>query len=152
MPRYILYAICKCAIFMHAPCTAHVRTAHTRINPVYHDYYHRWPLSPISTISDIGLSLISEPPISDWESGVWHYIGYRTKVLSDIRHPFLVDRHYSWVVQRLRTDTGHGVESTGCIIIFFNVEYWNELWCQYRNTSSIGMTVFSPAYLSPLSE
>jgi hypothetical protein len=49
--------------------------------------YHRWALSPISVISDIGLSLISELPISDWESGVRHYIGYRNKVLSDIRYP-----------------------------------------------------------------
>jgi hypothetical protein len=28
--------------------------------------YHRWALTPISVISDIGLSLISELPISDW--------------------------------------------------------------------------------------
>jgi hypothetical protein len=28
-------------------------------------YLHRWALSPISVISDIGLSLISELPISD---------------------------------------------------------------------------------------
>ncbi len=48
---------------------------------------HRWALSPISVISDIGLSLKSELPISDWESGVWHYIGYRNKVLSDILYP-----------------------------------------------------------------
>ncbi len=48
---------------------------------------HRWALSPISVISDIGLSLISELPISDWESGVRHYIGYRNKVLSDIQYP-----------------------------------------------------------------
>jgi hypothetical protein len=50
-------------------------------------YMHRWALSPISVISDIGLSLISELPISDWESGVRHYIGYRNKVLSDIWYP-----------------------------------------------------------------
>jgi hypothetical protein len=53
---------------------------------------HRWALSPISVISDIGLSLISELPISelpisDWESGVRHYVGYRNKLLSDIRYP-----------------------------------------------------------------
>jgi hypothetical protein len=48
---------------------------------------HRWVLSPVSVISDIGLSLISESPISDWESEVRHYIGYRKKVLSDIRYP-----------------------------------------------------------------
>ncbi len=48
---------------------------------------HRWALSPISVISDIGLSLISELPISDWESAVRHYIGYRNKVLSNIIYP-----------------------------------------------------------------
>ncbi len=48
---------------------------------------HRWVLSPISVISDIGLSLISELPISDWESGVRHYIRYRTNffTISDIQ-------------------------------------------------------------------
>jgi hypothetical protein len=30
--------------------------------------FHRWALSPISVISDIGLSLISERPISDWRA------------------------------------------------------------------------------------
>ncbi len=47
----------------------------------------RWALSPISVISDIELSLISEALISDWESEVQHYIGYRNKVLSDILYP-----------------------------------------------------------------
>ncbi len=51
------------------------------------DETHRWALSSISVISDIGLSLISELLISDWESGVRHYIGYRNKVLSDIWYP-----------------------------------------------------------------
>ncbi len=50
-------------------------------------YDHRWALSPIFVISDIELSLISEPLISDWESEVRHYVGYRSKVLSDIRYP-----------------------------------------------------------------
>jgi hypothetical protein len=45
---------------------------------------HRWALSPISMISDIGLSLISGLPISDLESGVRYYIGYRNKVVFDI--------------------------------------------------------------------
>jgi hypothetical protein len=49
--------------------------------------HHRWALNPISVISDIGLKLISEHPISDWESGVGHYIGYLNKDLSDIRYP-----------------------------------------------------------------
>ncbi len=34
---------------------------------------HRWALSSISLISDIGLSLISESPISNWESEVRHF-------------------------------------------------------------------------------
>ncbi len=53
---------------------------------------HRWALSPISVISDIGLSLILELPISDWESGIRYYIGYRNEVhpISDIRHPYLI--------------------------------------------------------------
>jgi hypothetical protein len=37
-------------------------------------------------ISDIGLRLTSELPISDWGRGVRHYIRYRNKVLSDIRY------------------------------------------------------------------
>jgi hypothetical protein len=45
---------------------------------------HRWALSPISVISYIGLSLISEPLILDRESEVRHYVGYQNKVLSDI--------------------------------------------------------------------
>jgi hypothetical protein len=48
---------------------------------------HRWALSPIFVISDIGLSLISELPILDWESGVRHYIRYRNKVFSEIQYP-----------------------------------------------------------------
>jgi hypothetical protein len=46
-----------------------------------------WALSPISVISDIGLRLISEPE----ESEVRHYIGYRNKHLSSIRHRLLHD-------------------------------------------------------------
>ncbi len=55
--------------------------------PSLNTYQHRWALSPISVISDIGLSLISELPISDWESGVRHNIGYRNKLLSDMQYP-----------------------------------------------------------------
>jgi hypothetical protein len=51
------------------------------------DRFHRWALSPIIVISDIRLSLISELPISDLQSGVRHYIGYRNEVLSNIRYP-----------------------------------------------------------------
>ncbi len=50
-------------------------------------YIHRWALSPICVISNIRLSLISESPISDWESRVRHIIGYRNKVLSHMGYP-----------------------------------------------------------------
>ncbi len=71
----------------------------------------------ISVISDIGLSLISESPISDWESEVRHYIRYRNKVLSlsNIRHPALLKRgviaewYRAWLWFK-----GHGFESYWC--------------------------------------
>jgi hypothetical protein len=49
---------------------------------------HRWALSPISVISDIGLSLKS-----DWKSGVWHNIAYWNTVLYDIRYPISHIQH-----------------------------------------------------------
>jgi hypothetical protein len=55
---------------------------------------YRWALNPISVISDIGLSLIS-----DWESGVRHYIEYRNKVLSDIQYPTSLSRQTVTVAQ-----------------------------------------------------
>jgi hypothetical protein len=42
---------------------------------------HRWPLSPISVTSDIGLSLISEYPTSDREISELSFIGYPTSIL-----------------------------------------------------------------------
>jgi hypothetical protein len=63
-------------------------------------WFHRWALSPISVIGDIGLSLIQELPISDWESRVRHYIGYRIKVLSDIRYPTSTSKQTVTVVWR----------------------------------------------------
>ncbi len=86
---------CLCDDNDRAPLTFHWVVPTT---PLSHDsalqrfcwamtQWHRWALSLISVISDIGLSLISELPISDWESGVRHYIGYRNKVFSDIQYP-----------------------------------------------------------------
>jgi hypothetical protein len=43
---------------------------------VYVTKNHSWALTPISVISDNGLSLISKLPIWTVESGVPHYIGY----------------------------------------------------------------------------
>ncbi len=65
----------------------------------------RWALHPISVISDIGLSLISELPISNWESGVQHYIGYRKKGLSDIRHTNLNNQAQYFSVLALAFDS-----------------------------------------------
>jgi hypothetical protein len=64
-----------------------VRSFYVRSRFQYYMNEHKWALSPISVISDIGLILISEPPILDWESGVRHYIGYWNKVLFDIQYP-----------------------------------------------------------------
>jgi hypothetical protein len=46
---------------------------------------------------------------------------------------------------------GRGFESAGWNIFFLQCRI-SELWCRYRNTSDIGMTFFSPTYLSPISE
>jgi hypothetical protein len=48
---------------------------------------HRWTLTPISVISDIGLSLISELRISDWRERSPTLYQYRNKLLSDISYP-----------------------------------------------------------------
>ncbi len=58
-------------------------------------HFYRWALSPKSVISDIGLSLISEPLISVRRDRVRHYIGYRNKLflISDIRHSISIDQH-----------------------------------------------------------
>jgi hypothetical protein len=46
--------------------------------------YHSWALSPISVISDIGLSLILECPISNWRA-LSPDIGINFCLISDIR-------------------------------------------------------------------
>jgi hypothetical protein len=68
------------------PCKF-VRVCSELVNVLLGLEHRWWALSPISVISDIGLSLMSESPISYWESGVRHYNGYRNKVLSDIWYP-----------------------------------------------------------------
>ncbi len=102
--------------------------------------YHRWALSPISVISDIGLSVISELPISDWESGVRHYIGYRNKVLSDIRHPILHKQSQSLSVIAVTCQSkGRGFESAEWIILFLQcrISEWSQMSIsehfRYRN-------------------
>ncbi len=51
-------------------------------------FKHRWALSPITVISYIGLSQISELPISDGESGVLHFIDIGIKFYSISDIPF----------------------------------------------------------------
>jgi hypothetical protein len=74
-------------------------------------------------ISDIGLSLISELPILEWESGVRHYIGYRNKVLSDIRHQNL-NRQSQWLSVKVIAyqSKEYGFDSAG----------WNFFFLQCR--------------------
>ncbi len=127
----------------HGHCSlwgVHVHV-HARVNVYVH---HRWAISPISVISDIKLSLISEPPISDWESRVRHYIRYRNKVLSNIQHPNY-DRQAALLsgIALAHLRWGVGLNPLIGIIFFFNVGYWNELWCRYRGTLLISERHFS---------
>ncbi len=81
----ITVPLVNCSAFLKIIRVASSSNMHISYTCIPND--HRWALSPISVISDIGLSLISELPISDWESEVRHYIGYRNIYLSDIRYP-----------------------------------------------------------------
>ncbi len=129
--------------------------------------HHRWALSPISVISDIGLSLISELPISDWESGVRHYIGYRNTVLFDVQYPtsqFIwtgtVAQWYcaqfpfqgAWVPSCRNIYFFSSISDIGmsCDVDIGTLSISEH--CRYRNTFDIRMTFFSPTYLSSISE
>ncbi len=115
--------------------------------------HHRSALSLISLISYIGLSLISECPISDWESGV----RYRTeRAESDIvsdpgikfypisDNQFNIVKFFSWLVYRSPTlFRGGGSNLVEIIIIFYlNVRY-------IASDFDIGTL---PKYLSPISK
>jgi hypothetical protein len=124
--------------------------------------WHRWALSLISVISDIGLSLISELSISDWESGVRRYIGYRNKVLSSIRHPIL-----NWQSQLLCVIAlaylfkGRRFESAGRYLFFLQCwisectlmsiseyfRYRNDIFQSDIFVSDIGITDVDVGYL-----
>ncbi len=124
--------------------------------------------------------------ISDWawyrnvryrteERKVWHYIGYRNKLLSDIQYPTLTFENPSSSVVSCQTLVRKIVSSqpentimswffTGVIIgndwsildtgisDIDLVRYRNGSWCRYRNYSDIGMKEFSPTFYVPISE
>ncbi len=126
----------------------------------WHRRDHRWALRPISPISDIGLSLLSEPPISDWRKReVWHYIGYHIGMnfhpISDI--PIFMYQHSGWVEMSsaVYPRASRSILADVYLFICFDIGYvdQNGLGCRYRNSSSdIGMTVFSPTCFLPISE
>ncbi len=60
--------------------------------------WHRWALSPISVISDIGLSLISELRYRTEraESDIMSDIGIKFYLISDLQHPHL-NRKALWL-------------------------------------------------------
>ncbi len=112
-----------------------------------HHGMHRWALTPISVISDIGLSLISELPISDWRKRSPTL--YRESEKTFIRYPIsdiqkFINQHSGWENKCL------GFESCWCDKYYLDIGYRNGLRCRYRNLSDIGMTVFSPTYFLPI--
>ncbi len=136
-------------------------------------YLHRWALTPIPVISDIGLSLISERPISDWSAQSPTLYRILNKVLSNIRHKYyytLMVQWYnarnfvwrSWVrdkynkIVKIKILLGSHVNDFSSLDIGISdinlVRYRNGSWCQYRNSSDIGMRGFSPTYFVPISE
>jgi hypothetical protein len=102
---------------------------------------HRWPLIPISVISYIGQSLISELPISDWawyrnfrcrteESGVRHYIdiGIKFYSISDIQHPNILKLE-QWLRSKVFAcvNKGLGFESCGCDEYFLDIGLYSNV-------------------------
>ncbi len=106
------------------------------------DTPHRWALTPISMISDIGLSLISELLISDWRERSPTLFWYRNKLLSYILYPTSSVSSISTVAERLRRSPvktrvwgANTVDATN----FFRISEWTQMsiselfW--YRNDS-----------------
>ncbi len=137
--------------------------------------FHRWALTPISVISDIGLSLISNVRYRTEELKVRHYIGYRNKLLSDIRYPTLLywnprSAVVSCLVLVKKVVSSKPVRKMICqlnllgsIGNYFSildigisdidlVRYRNGSLCRYRNYSDIGIKGFSPTFFVPISE
>ncbi len=90
--------------------------------------------------SDIGLKKAESDIISD--------IRINFDPISDIRHPNIL-----MIAQWLRSENkGLGFKFYEFNIQFLDIGYRNGLRCRYRNSSDIGITVFSPTYFLPISE
>ncbi len=124
--------------------------------------------------------------ISDWawyrnvryrteELKVRHYIGYRNKLLSDIRYPtsilgnprnaviscqiLIMKVESSKSVRRMKRQfnlLGSIGNDLSILDIWISdidlVRYRNGSWCRYRNYSDIGIKGFSPTFCVPISE
>jgi hypothetical protein len=124
--------------------------------------------------------------ISDWawyrnvryrteELKVQHYVGYRNKLLSDIRYPTSIFGNprsavVCWQILVMKVVSLKPVWKMKCLfnllgsigndlsildIEIFDIDlvrYRNGSWCQYRNYSDIGTKGFSPTFFVPISE
>ncbi len=116
----------------------------------------------LEDIISIGGHLLRYPwsAISDWawyrnfryrteesESDIISDIGINFYPISDIRHPNIL-MIAQWLRSKAITceNKGLGFEFYGCNIYFLDIGYRNGLRCRYRNSSDIGMTVFSSTY------
>ncbi len=110
---------------------------------------------PISVISDIGLSLILESPISDWESEVWHYIdiGIKFYPISNIRHPLLLKRGVivEWYSARLRFK-GRGFESYWCPRNFCKCQITEWTLMSILKHPPMKITIFTCKYMHTAEE
>jgi hypothetical protein len=120
----------------------------TSMVQLYISSAHRWALYPWSAISDWAwyqnFRYWTERAESNIISDIESFIQYPT---SQYKLSGSVAQFYSARLSVM------GARVLFCIEeFFFNIGYRNELWYRYRNTSDIGMTFFSPTYLSPISE
>jgi hypothetical protein len=124
---------------------------------------HRWALSPISVISNIGLSLISESPISDWESKVRHYIdiGIKFYPITNIQHPLIIKRGViaEWYSARFwfqgacfrfqlmcKNFCKGGISERTLMSILEHFRYWNDNFQSDIFVSDIGITDVDVGY------
>jgi hypothetical protein len=157
------------------------------LSHAFRSYGNKYPTNPAMYTTIGGHSVrYPWPAISDWawyrnvryrteERRVRHYIGYRNKLLSDIRYPTLTfvnpcsavvscrifgmkvvgskpERKLIWKINLLGT--------LGNVLLILDigisdidlVRYRNGSWCRYRNYSDIGMKGFSPTFFVPISE
>ncbi len=95
--------------------------------------------------SDIGLKRAESDIILD--------IGINFYSIFNIRHPNILQLA-QWLRSKAFEDVnkGLGFKSYGCDKYFLDIGYQNGLRSLYRNSSNIGITVFSLTYFLPISE